>query len=107
MLLAVPTWIDPEGAFSPYLSALNWNQINVMCFEAVDAEVVNFAQVVSLEDLWVGMVRVGAAGPEPHRSRLESSGLALHSCEPVALVNDKVIPQVLAERNEDRASEHD
>jgi hypothetical protein len=56
--LAVSGLIDAERAFATHLSALDWNEIDVMRLKAVDPEIVNFSEIVPLEDLRVGMVRV-------------------------------------------------
>ena len=104
MLLAVPARIHSQRAFPAHLSALNWNEEDVVCFQAVNAEVVNLTEIVPLKDLRVGMVRIGAACSESDRTREESPGLALHSCEPSAFIDYKVVPQVLSKRDEDRVA---
>jgi hypothetical protein len=101
LLLAIPARIDPKGAFAAHLSTFDRNEIDVMGLNAVHTEVVNLSEIVPLADLRIGMVRIRAAGSEADSSRLKSSGLALHSSESGAFIDDKVVTQVLAKGNED------
>ena len=99
--MAIPARIDPKGAFATHLSTFDRNEINVMSLNTVHTEVVDLSEIVPLADLWIEMVCIRASGSEADSSRLESSGLALHTCEPVAFIDYEVVSQVLAKGNED------
>jgi hypothetical protein len=101
LFLAVPARIDSKCAFPSYLSAIDRNKVDAIRLRAVDAEVIDLVEVIALQDLRIGVVRVRAASPEADGSRLESSSLALDSSEPASFVDNEVSPSVLSVRDED------
>jgi hypothetical protein len=99
--LAVSARIDSKCAFPPHLCVLNPWEVDALGLEAIDVEVIDLAQIVPLQDLRVGMVRVRAACSE---APLESSRLALDSREPLAFVDYEVVARVLPKGNEYRVA---
>jgi len=88
------------------------DQIDAAGLLAEHTEEVHLSDVVAAGNLRMRMVQVAAAGREGDSAIDQSSGLALHSPEGFAVLNDQVAAGVLAERGVDaiavRAkSEHD
>jgi hypothetical protein len=73
-------------------------QVDATGLRAVNAEVVNFADVIPPGRSRSAVMRVVAAQAPYDRSRTEPSGLALNLRQPVGILDDEVVARVLAER---------
>ena len=78
---------------------------DVLDWWAVDRKRIDLAPVVPLPRLPIGVMRVGAGRSEDDHAVVQATCLALHAEEPSAVVDDEVVPRVLAERGGNLVSE--
>jgi hypothetical protein len=94
------------------LQILYRNEVDGSGVRAMDAEEVHLALVVTSGFAGLKVMPIAAAYGEADGAATESSCLTLNASKMIAIVDDKVITGVLAERQEDREagsteSEHD
>ena len=68
----------------------------------MDGEAIYLADVVSPRRTRPEMVSIGAAGWKTDGAIAQSTSLALHAAQAVTVVDDEVVPCVLAERHRNR-----
>jgi hypothetical protein len=97
--LPVARGLDSERCGNAYREILDRNQIYVLRIGAVDGEAVDLTVVVTTWISWSKVVSVTAARWKADRAATESTGLALHAFETLAIVDHEVVPHVLSERD--------
>jgi hypothetical protein len=78
----------------------DWDEIYAVGFRAVDGEIVDLAEIVTLRGPRIPVMGVVAAGAEPHGALTKSPCLALNSSEPSSVIDHEVTAGVLANREE-------
>jgi hypothetical protein len=83
-----------------YLQVFDGNQIDAVRFGAIDRKEVDLSLVTPSRCLRIAMVPVATACSEENRSLAKPARLALNPCQPSAIIDNKVIASVLAERQQ-------
>ena len=104
LLWPVSRRIEAERRFFSR-DVLDWDQVDSSGARAVDRKRIDLAPVVPLPRLPIGVMRVGAGRSEDDHAVVQATCLALHAEEPSAVVDDEVVPRVLAERGGNLVSE--
>src|SRR5262245_36790112 len=101
----VVSWrIDTKHCAVPSGHVLDGNEVGPSCLSAEDPEVIDLTLIIALRNAGVRVMGVGTACVESDGSASEAARLALHPGQSNAVIDYKVVPRVLSERNQQPVS---